>query len=385
MNGFIKSSAERTDPARRRASSVLGVALLLILAGCASGPVADSDRQAVHLDAAQQALGIERGIVFNELGDFTAAMDEFSAVLAANPDNVDALYEAALTRYATRDFRECADLAGRGAALASPRKAAFELLLGNALDETGATDHAVAAYRRSIALDGSDYLAHFNLAVTLARANDTVAARRSVQRGLTLKPQHASSHLLLARLYHYDGFRVPAILAYARFLELEARTERSAEAADALQTLLATGASVSRTDAQVTLSLLQANPDVSEGNFKEIDLALSVLQGLQKSGDEARPNEAEQIAERFGLLFGMLSDTHRDGGNAGFAWEFYAPYFAAIETMDFTRLVTYFTLRARAIPEVDTWLDDNHGKVNRFLAWSADWQWLSPAESPEPL
>ena len=45
-----------------------------------------------------EAMRIERGIVFNELGDFDAAMQEFNAVLEANPKIADALYEAAITQ-----------------------------------------------------------------------------------------------------------------------------------------------------------------------------------------------------------------------------------------------------------------------------------------------
>ncbi len=375
------------NPARNCSRRTTGpsAALLLCLAGCAGLPAIAASAPATPADDDDEAMAIERGIVFNELGDFDAAMQEFNAVLEANPDNADALYEAAITQYSLRDYPACIEYARRGARLASERAAAFELLLGNALDEAGQTRDAIDAYRRSIAIDDTSYLAHFNLAVTLARNSDTEGARHSVQLALTREPGHASGHLLLARLYHYDGFRVPAILAYARFLLLEASTGRSAEAADALRSLLDTGASVSRTDSQVTLALMQANPDLSEGDFRSLEMALNMLQGLQNADDEANRTSADLIADRFELLFGMLSEEQLENDRTGFAWSFYAPYFAAIETMDFTKLVTYFTLRASAIPEVDSWLDDNHGKVNQFLAWSAGWRWLEPEASPERL
>lgn len=373
VNPGIKSTRGSVRGASR--GTGLGVAaLVLCLAGCAGMPsVANTPEQT--LSEAEQALHIEKGVVFNELGDLFAAMQEFNAVLKVAPDNTSALYEAAITLYAMDDYKGCAKLAKRGARLPSPRAAGFELLLGNALDEAGETRDAITAYKRSIAIDDANYLAHFNLAVTLARHNDTEGARGSVQAGLRLHPEHASGHLLLARLYHYDGFRVPAILAYARFLLLEANTGRSAEAADALHALLDTGAEVARTESDVTLSLMQANPDMSEGDFQSMELALSLLQGLQSTTSSAATTEADRIADRFELLFGMLSEQQPAKGATGFAWEYYAPYFAAIETMDFTVSVTYFTLRAHAIPEVDTWLDDNHGKVDQFLAWSADWRW----------
>lgn len=365
---------QRLDTSRHSTRTVSSALVMLLLAGCAGMP-STSVTAASPQTETEQALHVERGIVFNELGDLDAALREFRAVLAANPNNVDALYEAALTLYAMRDYDACARLAERGARLASARTAGFELLLGNALDEAGNTRAAIAAYRRSIAIDDSNYLAHFNLSVTLARNNETAASRASAQAGLRLHPEHASGHLLLARLYHYDGFRVPAILAYARFLLLEANTRRSAEAAEALHTLLAAGATVTNAPSAVTLSLMQSNPDLSEGDFQPLDLALSLLQGLQASSTSGAVAEASQIADRFELLFGMLSSQQPVNGAAGFAWEFYAPYFAAVETLDFTELVTYLTLRAQAIPEVDTWLDDNHGKVDRFLAWSAGWRW----------
>src|SRR5262249_3265668 len=156
------------------------------------------------------------------------AIKKYEAVLAENPDDVLALYELAYSLTAKGDYQKALDVASRGAEYKSDRLQEFYMLVGTDLDMLGKPDEAIKAYKAGIKLVPPDPMLHFNLGITYARQKQSAEARKSLKTAVALKPDYASAHYALAVLFYDDGYRVPALLAAARFLTLEPDSKRAA-------------------------------------------------------------------------------------------------------------------------------------------------------------
>jgi tetratricopeptide (TPR) repeat protein len=103
-------------------------------------------------------------------------------------------------------------------------------MIGNCLDELGRREEAIelykAALKAAIKRAPENSLLHFNLGVSLMRVGDGPMARKEMEQAVSLDPNHVVSHFFLARLYQSQGYRVPAVLAFSRFLLLEPQSSR---------------------------------------------------------------------------------------------------------------------------------------------------------------
>lgn len=98
----------------------------------------------------------------------------------------------------TQDYRKCAER--------EPQDAKAQLMLAKALLAADSKDqHAEAILRRSIALDGNDWEAHYELGVLLESKHDYAGAAEELKRSTELDPKQAAPHYHLARVYDRLG------------------------------------------------------------------------------------------------------------------------------------------------------------------------------------
>jgi tetratricopeptide (TPR) repeat protein len=157
----------------------------------------------------------------------------------------------------------------------------------------------------------------FNLAVTYERMKKADDARRMYERALRADPKHLSSHYRLAALFLRNGYQIPGILAYFRFLELTPDARRSKEALQAV---------------------------------------VSQLFGAARSGKEpnhGRFHRAQRIDPHWS------SDAIYRGGQEAF---------------------TYSILKESGWPDVNDWLGKNPDKVNAYTEWTRTYPWIPDAK-----
>jgi tetratricopeptide (TPR) repeat protein len=188
-----------------------------------------------------------------ERGQFQHAEDICRIVLAAEPDNVDALYLTGRLAFERRAFEEAARLAKRAVAL-RPSSAEAQLLLGSALRELadfnsavlcfetalalqpglaeaannlglalqqlGNTDRALACYRQALKLNPNLAFAHYNLGNLLADTGNLVEASESLQRAIEIRPNYAEAHNNLGTVLHDQDRLDAALVSYKRALKM---------------------------------------------------------------------------------------------------------------------------------------------------------------------
>ncbi|MBM3243919.1 MAG: tetratricopeptide repeat protein, partial [Candidatus Omnitrophica bacterium] len=86
-------------------------------------------------------------------------------------------------------------------------------------DNLGEWDLAVKDFEKVISLDRENYLAHFNLALTLVKKNNIDLAKRELGYALEINPQASEPHALLAILNLAEGNMDSAVKEYESALK----------------------------------------------------------------------------------------------------------------------------------------------------------------------
>ena len=327
----------------------------------------------------EQAALIREGVALHDQQDYAGAIAKYKQVLAENPWEVTALHELAFTYFASKDFEGALATARLGAQCRSRLLPLFYGMIGNALDELGRGGEAIETYRVAIKQSPDVGILHYNLAVSLRRTGKQVEAKAEVEKALQCDPGHASSHALLAAIYRDLGYRVPAIMAYSRFLILEPESPRSVQVLQTLLDLLTQGVGKGKNPNEITIFM--ADPSKAhkdEGDFGSVEMMMSILTAadiIKPSAEEAKlpPKSAfERVVARYSSMGEALENSKLKGG---FAATYYAPYFAALAKAGHTEAFAAYALKGGQLEGSAEWAQANAEKVDGFLAWSKAYQW----------
>ena len=317
---------------------------------------------------------IREGVQLHDKGDFQGAIRKYQEVLAENPDDVTALYEMAFSLFASGDYKKSLETGYKGAQYRSDSLSRFYVVIGNNLDHLKEPEKAIKAYKSGIKLFPDDSRLHFNLAITYIGLNRFDDAKKSLKDSVTSDPGHSSSHLGLGQLYQKDNYKIPALLAFCRFLVIEPRSPRSQPALERMTGIMQSGAGKGADEKQITI-FMDPSAKTDEGDFNAIDLVLSMLNAskhLEKNKDKS---EMELIVDGFDTLFTMLEEVKSDKKQSGFAWNYYRPYFAEMKKRNHVEPFCYYIHQSSGSAEVSKWLAENQERLSAFLNWSKNHQW----------
>ena len=145
------------------------------------------------------AQAIELGVAMQKRGRLDAAEEIYGRVLAAVPNQADALHFLGLCRHHRGQHEEGLALVERALALA-PHNLDARNNLGNMMSSRRRFGEAEAAYRQVLALDPDHVNAHSNLGSVLRRRGDPVGAEAALRRAIALDPKHAEAYHNLANV-----------------------------------------------------------------------------------------------------------------------------------------------------------------------------------------
>jgi len=152
-------------------------------------------------------------------GDYEAALAQYLAAIARNPDDAEAHSNAGQVLVRLKRVDEALPYFDRAIVLI-PERWAYHFNRARALGLLGRWDDAVEGYRRAQQLFPDDYATAFNLGQALHRAGDHAGAVDQYLRAIELDPADPTFRLALALSYERLQKKPEAAQAYTEYLEL---------------------------------------------------------------------------------------------------------------------------------------------------------------------
>ncbi len=194
-----KARRQREKLARRRAG--------------ASGPAAPGP-------AGEAGAALAAAIRHHRLGQLQQAEVLYRQVLAAQPDNPDALHLLGAIAYRFGRHDAAVDLIRRAVVLA-PGNAEAHNSLGSALQALDRQEEAIAAFRSTLDIMPDHVQAHSNLGVALNATGDPEAAIAAFRHALDIRPDYAEVQVNLGAAQKDMGRLDEAVATLRRALELK--------------------------------------------------------------------------------------------------------------------------------------------------------------------
>ena len=158
---------------------------------------------------------LQQALAHHQAGRLDEAERLYGEVLAAHPDNADALFYMGAAAHQTGRAERAAEFMGRAVELA-PANAAYVGALGVAKMALGLTDEAIACYRRALELAPAAADTHFNLGNALLGRGESAAAMACYRRAVEFNPNYAEAHNNLGNVLRGEGHLDEAIASYQR-------------------------------------------------------------------------------------------------------------------------------------------------------------------------
>lgn len=335
-------------------------------------PLAAALALSVSVVVAQQpddlARRIHEATALVDSGKADEAVAALKKIVAEHPDSTTAQYELALAYAAKGNNGECVKTLEP---LAAANNVNALGMLGNCLDALGQHEKAIETYRNGLKLAPADSQLLFNLAVTLAKQGKLDESRELLKSDTRANPWHASGHLVLAKVFEAQRFRVPAIFSYLRFLAIEA-SPRSADAAAHLRTLLDLGVQTKGKNTNITID---PNGRKEEGDYSAMEMMVALASGSRNLEKNAKLSEFEQVQAQIALVINMFAENKPANDYTGAVqW----PFFAAMKKeklVDAFAAVVAFDL---GVAGAQDWLRAHKDDMARYARW-IDPQMAPPA------
>jgi len=154
-----------------------------------------------------------QGLFHHQQGQLDQAMERYTDVLRADPENAEALYYVAVVACQNAQYQQGVDLARRALSFGPPT-ARLHNLLGQALDRLGQPLEAIKNYDKAIALDPNFATAHGNRASILVDAGMPEEALKSFDRAIALDPKAAADLINRGALLEELGRAEEALASY---------------------------------------------------------------------------------------------------------------------------------------------------------------------------
>ena len=323
-----------------------------------------------------QKQTVREGVKLHDAKKFADAVDKYQQVVTENPDCTLVIYELSMTYYSMGEKTKAMETAYRGSKYKSDQLPLFYLVMANVIDDIGKPDEAVKIYLDAIKiLEGEKDMVkhlssvHYNLAVAFAKQKKYLDARKESKKAVEYDHRYASPTLLLANLYHVGKYKIPAFLAAARFLSLEATSQRSQYAARVIRETLTPAPKNKQTgDIEIFLDL---NAAKDEGDFAMYDLFLGTLTTI-KDKDNEKLTDEQRFADAVGTVIALVAE-NKDTKST-FVGKNYVPFLVEAKKRGYSEVIGYIALHHGGNPEAGKWIDANETKVKEFFEWSKSYE-----------
>lgn len=318
---------------------------------------------------------IDAATLLVDAGRVDEGIAALKQIVADHPENESAKYELALAYMGKGDAENCRKILEPLADVATKRVLILALL-GSCFDELGQRDKAIETYHRGLALSPTDSGLTFNLAVTLAQQGKLNEARELLKTDTRANPWHASGHLVLAKIFETQSYRVPAVFSYLHFLALEP-SPRANDAATHLRQLLDLGVKTGKKETNITI-----DPDApkNEGDYTPVAMALAIASAGRTLPEYAKLSEFERVRRQVASAVEMFVDLSADHDD--YTSAVHRPFFAAMQKEKLGDTFAAIAVTPLKLKGTDEWVTKHGADIARYSAWIAPQQKRPPVQAP---
>jgi tetratricopeptide (TPR) repeat protein len=327
----------------------------LSLCACGGSP----HRPTRSPDGQQDALS--EAIALHDAGRHSEAIEIYRELLEKKPNDHLASYELALSYMATGDYAGCIEHATR-ASQAQQTRALALTLLGSCRDDAGQTQDAIAAFAEARALSPDDATLNFNYAIALGRTGDLERARELLRAVIESEPDYASPYFFYAATLQADGAIGAAVYGYLRFLSLEPRSQRAAEASRAVAKLLY--AQLDRQSRHIAIARPASVTAEDPNMLTALNVALATSAANGEGSREPSADRAVAALSTFVQIGAELQANAKD--TPSFALDHFVPSVHALESWELRALL--FQLAAHAdLDGASAWLAAHSAEAEQTM------------------
>ena len=323
---------------------------------------------------------VKEGVDLHDRGYYEEALLKYDSALIVEKNNYLATYEKTYTLMHLKRYNDVIDLCRLLLKEHKNKKTLGEVYVvyGNALDMTGKHKEAITVYDDGISVFPETHMLHFNKAVTLVGLKEYDKAIHSLKQVVTIYPFHPSSHYQLANLHFYDN-KVFALMADLTFLAIEAESDRSKYSLKRVKEMLTADAKKTGENSytvNLDINQLLGNKKRKEDNFASTEMILTLAPALNV--EEKHKNETMPERLHRNLQSVVATFKERVKNENGFGWEFYVPFFIAMDNDKQLETLSHIILATEDDAANNKWLGVNKAKVDSFYKWMESYKWPRP-------
>lgn len=324
---------------------------------------------------------VREGVALHDQGNYKGAVKKYEKALSIDKNNTTAMQEATLSYTALKDYSKAIAYCDKLLAIGNvDQEEQVYVNKGTAQDLMGKPQDAIKTYKEGIKKYPGVYLLHFNLAITYSQTEQPELAIESLQKALSINPEHASSNLVLAYINYYEKKNVRSLLGTYYFLLLEPKGNRAQNALDHLGKLIDEGVQKKGNN---TIDIHMTSDRDTSDIFFSARVFLPLMAATKLTGDKDDRSKFDLFYEYTEAVVGYISplaDEHKDD----FYVKIYVNFLKKAKEDGYLKPFCYWITQGR-YSESAKWLADNTDEATEFITWFQKYTSNNPAMGAKHL
>jgi tetratricopeptide (TPR) repeat protein len=333
----------------------VSIAIMMALYFLSSPLLADESRDLVR-----------EGVQLHDGGNYQAAIAKYKKAIEANSSNAEAHYELASSYSQLEKYSLCISTVERGLKLESNIDVLLYAMKGSCQSAQGESEDALRSFRKGLKISPYDVSLNFNIAITLARQQETREAIVYLKRVIEIKPKYSSPYFILGSLFRVQGHRIPSIYCYMRFVMLEPDSGRSGHAARAIFKLLYLGVSEQSSN-EMRISV-GSSASTDEGDFSVLELALSLAAAAALTEEEQTKGEAQRAVDALETFVQISLEVADEDLADTFTWRYTGNNLLQLQRDNMFKTFAYLLAARAGISGASDWLKANSEDLKKLNA-----------------
>ncbi len=312
---------------------------------------------------------ITDALALHDDGKYDEAIAKYHTISESDTNYVYMLSELMFSYLASGQNEKALQTGEKAIKFDSRFKAHLLIGIGNALDNIGESNKAIATYQKAIKQFPYNHLLHFNLGITYFNQKKYKGAVSCFQKALKLQPFHAGSHLYLGKTMILQGSRTKAILCLETYLAIKPADNKTLVLLENLVN-----------DAEPDEGSIE--PVTDNSVFSKLDLIIKSKAALDERFKSIISLDVS-ITRQTELIFEMLPYNTK---SRDFWVTYYMPFFKDLYDQQMIEPFIYTWLSSVKNEDIEDWNSKNKAKLNEFYSLANDLltSWRSPGEITQP-